>query len=91
LQEEVLAARVRLLGEEHPCTLRSKNNLATTLWAQGDLEAARRLQEEVLDARVRVLGEEHPDTLTSRNDLAVMLQAQRDLDAVQPREEGAGR
>jgi hypothetical protein len=42
----VLAARVRLLGEEHPDTLMSKNNLAATLQAQGDLEGARRLREE---------------------------------------------
>jgi hypothetical protein len=46
LQEEVLAACVRLLGEEHRDTLTSKANLAETLQAQGDLDGSRRLREE---------------------------------------------
>jgi tetratricopeptide (TPR) repeat protein len=82
LGEQVLAARRRLLGAEHPATLRSKNSLAVTLHMQGDLGAARRLQEEVLAARERLLGAEHPDTLTSKHDLASTLWAQGDLPAV---------
>src|SRR5207248_2924274 len=70
LEEEVLAARVRLQGEDHPDTLTSKNNLAGTLWTQGDLEGARRLQEEVLTAMVRLFGEDDPDTLNIKNNLA---------------------
>ena len=79
LQEGVLAAFRRLLGEEHPGTLTSKGNLATTLSAQGDLAGARELQEEVLAASRRLLGEEHPETLTSKNNLATTLSAQGDL------------
>ena len=59
-QEQVLAARRRLLGEEHPDTLTARNNLAATLYAQGDLAGARQQQEQVLAARRRLLGEEHP-------------------------------
>ena len=55
LQEEVLAACVRLLGEEHTETLTSKNNLAATLDELGDLEGARRLHEEVVAGYVRLL------------------------------------
>ena len=37
LQEQVLAARRRLLGEEERDKLRAMNNLAETVRAQGDL------------------------------------------------------
>ncbi len=69
----------RLLGKEHPNTLTSMNNLAQTLYAQGDLAGARKLQEQVLEARARLLGKEHPNTLTSMNNLAQTLYAQGDL------------
>ncbi|MBI2305846.1 MAG: tetratricopeptide repeat protein [Rhodocyclales bacterium] len=67
------------LGEEHPNTISSINNLASTLQAQGDLAGAQVLQESALAIQRRVLGEEHPDTLTSINNLAGTLQAQGDL------------
>src|SRR5437764_1232580 len=38
-------------------------NLASTLYAEGDLAKARELEEQVLAASRRLLGEEHPDTL----------------------------
>jgi bacterioferritin-associated ferredoxin len=58
LEEQVLEARRRVLGEEHPDTLTAMNNLAQTLGAQGDHGAGRKLQEQVLEARRRVLGQE---------------------------------
>jgi hypothetical protein len=77
--EQQRQGQVANLGEEHPDTLTSLNNLAGTLRAQGDLAGARALQEKVLEARRRVLGEEHPDTLTSMGNLASTLRAQGDL------------
>ena len=62
-----------MLGEEHPDTLTSMNNLAWTLGAQGDHAGARRLQERVLEVRTRVLGKEHPNTLTSMLNLGLTL------------------
>ncbi len=79
LQEQVLAASRRLLGEEHPDTLTAMNNLAQTLNAQGDLAGARKLEEQALAASRRLPGEEHPDTLRAMNNLAQMLKAQGDL------------
>jgi tetratricopeptide (TPR) repeat protein len=79
LQEGVLAAKARLLGEEHPATIESMGDLASTLRAQGDLAGARRLGERVLDVMTRVLGEEHQDTLAAMNNLAVTLRAQGDF------------
>src|ERR1700675_2885962 len=75
----VHGASARLLCKEHPGTLRSMNNLAQTLYAQGDLAGARKLQEQVLEAMTRLLGKEHPNTVTSMLNLAQMLQAEGDL------------
>jgi tetratricopeptide (TPR) repeat protein len=79
LYERALEAMTRLLGEEHPDTLGSLQNLAGTLDAQGDLPGARRLFERALEARTRLLGEEHPDTLNTLQNLAATLKAQGDL------------
>ena len=59
-----------LLGEEHPDTLTSMNNLAATYWRQRKLEDAADLYEKTLERQRRILGEEHPDTLTSMHNLA---------------------
>jgi hypothetical protein len=72
-----LQASARLLGQEHPDTLRAMLNLAGTLRAQGDLPGARKLQEQVLEARRRLLGKEHPVTLLAMNNLAGTLYTQR--------------
>ena len=74
-----LETRRRVLGESHPETLTSMNNLASTLHAQGDLRGARELQERVLETQRRVLGESHPDTLRSTGNLASTLRAQGEL------------
>jgi hypothetical protein len=63
----------RLLGEAHPNTLASMNNLAETLFAQGELAGARQLQERALEIQRRVLGEEHPDTTVSAWNLFLTL------------------
>ena len=68
-----------MLGEEHPRTLTAMNNLAATLYLQGDLKGARKLQEQVLAESRRVQGEEHPHTLTAMNNLAETLKALGDL------------
>ena len=78
LQERVVESQRRVLGEEHPDTLTSMNNLALTLQAQGGHAGARELQERVVEAQRRVLEEEHPDTLTSMSNLALTLSEQGD-------------
>jgi tetratricopeptide (TPR) repeat protein len=60
----------RLLGAEHPLTLRSAGLLAQTVMGQNrdaDAEPMLRKQHAAL---TRVLGAEHPDTLLTANDLA---------------------
>ena len=48
----------RVLGEEHPDTLRSANNLALSLSDQWKYADAERINREMLEVRRRVLGEE---------------------------------
>jgi tetratricopeptide (TPR) repeat protein len=78
-----LEALHRLLGQEHPDTLRAMNNLAQTLFAQGELAGARDLQERALEALHRLLGQEHPDTsLAAFNLVVTLLQTGDDLPRV---------
>jgi len=71
LSLQAVEARNRVLGEEHPQTLHSISNLASTYRNQGRWDEAESLEIAVLETRKRVLGEEHPDTLDSMNDLAL--------------------
>jgi tetratricopeptide (TPR) repeat protein len=73
LHEETLSLQRRVLGAEHPDTLRSMFDLANVLDCQGISEEAYRLHQETLDVRRRVLTAEHPDTLLSMNNLAWLL------------------
>ncbi|PCD23156.1 hypothetical protein AU210_014679 [Fusarium oxysporum f. sp. radicis-cucumerinum] len=62
--------RIEILGEEHPDTLKSMGNLASTYRNQGRWKEAEELEVDVMEIRKRVLGEEHPSTLTSMGNLA---------------------
>jgi tetratricopeptide (TPR) repeat protein len=60
----------KVLGAEHPSTLKSISNLALTFWNQGRWKEAEELEVQVMETRKRVLGAEHPSTLTSMANLA---------------------
>jgi Tetratricopeptide repeat len=77
LDEQTLTRRQQVLGDDHPDTLASMNNLAATRHALGDLDGAHQLGEQALAARRRALGDDHPDTLLSMNNLAAV---RRDLE-----------
>ena len=66
---QVLDMRKKLLGAEHPDTVTSMGDLATTYCHQGKFNEAEQLGVQVLDMRKKLLGEKHPDTLTSMRDL----------------------
>ncbi|MFE5724063.1 FxSxx-COOH system tetratricopeptide repeat protein [Streptomyces erythrochromogenes] len=82
--QRALTTRIRVLGEDHPDTLNSRNNLAGAYYAAGDLDSAVPLLQRTLEDRVRVLGEDHPDTLISRNDLAATYETAGDLERALP-------
>jgi hypothetical protein len=62
LGEETLEVRRRVLGVEHPDTLRTAYNLAISLADVGRVEEALALGEQTLERRRRVLGEDHAET-----------------------------
>jgi tetratricopeptide (TPR) repeat protein len=72
----VIQVQERVLGADHPDTLKSRNNLATGLRVQGKNDEAEQEHRAVLKIRERVLGAEHPDILANRNNLGTTLQAQ---------------
>ncbi|KAL2822076.1 hypothetical protein BJX63DRAFT_417851 [Aspergillus granulosus] len=70
LEVQVMETRKTVLGAEHPDTLTSMTNLASTYWNQGRWNEAEKLQVHVMETLKTVLGAEHPDTLASMNNLA---------------------
>jgi hypothetical protein len=73
--EQTLVARERLLGPDHPDTLRSRSDLAAAYREAGRTADAAPLVEQVLAARERIAGPDHPSTLAARNNLAVAYRA----------------
>jgi hypothetical protein len=67
-----------LCGETNLETLRAINNLAGTISAQGDLDAACDLLEGVMASSCHLFGEQHPDSLTAMSNLAAILWQRRD-------------
>ena len=70
LEVQMLDMRKKLLGGEHPDTLKTMANLARTYADQGNLKQAEQLEVQVLDMRKKLLGGEHPHTLISMANLA---------------------
>jgi Tetratricopeptide repeat len=62
----------RTLGDEHPNTLGSMNNLASFYSDVGRRQEALQLTKEVLEVMKRTLGDEHPDTLRSTENLKIL-------------------
>ena len=81
LAQDTLDRRRRILGQDHPDTLATANDLASNLSLLGEVRAARDLDQDTLDRRRRVLGEDHPDTLHSASHLAADLRALGELQA----------
>ncbi len=73
LIRRVLEIRTATLGEDHPASLTSLNQLADLLFSQGRIDEVEPLDRKTLEIRRRVLGEDHPDTQRSLNGLAATL------------------
>ena len=70
LEEVVLEKCRQLLGDDHPDTLSSMNNLAITYKNQELWKLAQSLEEVVLEKHRQLLGDDHPHTLQNINNLA---------------------
>ena len=77
--------RRRVLGEEHPDTLTSAGNLASSLSDQGKHAEAEEMLRAALAVCRRVLGSAHPDTLATAESLASV---QSQMRATQPTKRG---
>ncbi|SEH98014.1 tetratricopeptide repeat protein [Akkermansia glycaniphila] len=78
LFEKALRIREDALGDSHPDTVISYNNLASLYNCQGDYTRAQPFYEKALQIREDALGECHPDTATSYNNLAGLYNSQGD-------------
>jgi pentatricopeptide repeat protein len=67
---QVIETFKRVLGAEHPDTLISINNLASTYRNQGRWKEAEEMFVQVIETGKRVLGAEYPETLISIANLA---------------------
>ncbi len=76
--------RKRVLGDEHPDTLISLNNLALLFDNKGEFDRALPLYEECLAKRKRVLGDEHHDTHDSLDNLAGLFKSKGEYDRALP-------
>jgi len=79
LMQQALATRRRVLGDDHPETLRSLNSLGFLLEESGKHAEAEPYLRECLERRRRVLGPEHPDTLVSVTNFGFLLEYQGKL------------
>ena len=83
-----------MLGAEHPETLISANNLATTLFNQGKYVEAERMLQAALASLQRVLGPAHPNTLVIARSLErvrARIRATPPTNAAAPAAAGAAR
>ena len=74
--ERAFDLRARLLGENHPDTLKSMQSLANQYRTGGDYTQAERLFTKVVEAERRVLGEQNAQTLAAQNVLSRVYIAQ---------------
>ena len=63
-QVVVMETMKQVLGDDHPDTLTSMENLASTYRNQGRWKEAEMLEVVVMEKTKQVLGDDHPDTLT---------------------------
>lgn len=75
-QEEAVRIRRERLGNDHPSTLTSINNLGTLLQDQGKLSEAESFLNQALQGFRHVLGDSHPDTLAAINNFGTVRLAQ---------------
>ena len=84
LFREALEVSREMLGNRHPITLTSINNLGNLLGSKGDFAAAKPLLREALEVKRETLGNRHPSTLSSISNLGLLLKAKGDLAAAEP-------
>jgi tetratricopeptide (TPR) repeat protein len=62
----------KVLGEEHPSTATSYNNLGFFYYGQGDFERAYGFMKKAVDVRSKVLPSNHPHLIGSKEGLKII-------------------
>ena len=73
---ELIGLEEKVLGPEHPDTLRTRSNLVVALGNQHKDAEAEKEFRDLITLETKVLGPEHPDTLRARSNLAYALARQ---------------
>ncbi|MCA2701396.1 MAG: tetratricopeptide repeat protein [Microcystis sp. M179S2] len=84
LAEQALAISKQQLGDNHPLTAQSLNNLAGLYESQGRYSEAEPLFKQALAIRKQQLGDNHPSTATSLNNLAALYESQGRYSEAEP-------
>jgi tetratricopeptide (TPR) repeat protein len=79
-----LEIRQELLGDDHPATAESLNNLALLAKSVGAYEQARKLYDRAVSIRRTVLGEQHPDYAESLSNLATLHHSLGEYEEAEP-------
>ena len=87
LYEQVHTDSTRVLGEDHPDTLTSRNNLAYAYESAGRLQEAIGLFDRLLGGCLRILGPDHPLTATVRKSLEAARRELAEREESSPTEE----
>ncbi|MEO8552736.1 MAG: tetratricopeptide repeat protein, partial [Kofleriaceae bacterium] len=78
--EAALALARRELGNDHPGTMSTLNQLGNLYKQQGKFADARKALEEVVASRERLVGKDHPDVASALNNLANVYRVEGKLD-----------
>ena len=62
---------IKLLGEDHPETIRTQGSLAVSYRHLREYDKAKELEEQVYEKSVKVWGKDHPDIIKALNNLAI--------------------
>ncbi len=84
LDTSALATRRRVLGDDHPDTLKTISDIGLVLQSQGKLAESEPYRREALNGYRRVRGEDHPDTVTAISSMGFLLKAQGKLADAEP-------
>ncbi len=66
---KALSIRQKVLGEEHPDTATSYNNIGYVYSELGDYDKSLEYYDKALSIYRKVLGNEHPDTIKVRDNI----------------------
>ena len=82
--EEALESRKKLLGDAHPDTATSLQNLAYVYGRMGNDIGAERLYQQALASMTKVGARTHPTTATILENLGLLYRARRDYSKAEP-------